>query len=374
MAVHSEYFFETAAANGASSYSNPEANLFGTPGLASEFEEETSNYSSPEAGAFGMGEMEGEEEFELGAGEMSPETGYEFEEEANPFGSLEIGQEASYSQSPEAMPEYEVDRLLGFAGESQYEWESEFESEADPFFGRIVRAAKRIGRRATPLLKRVAPMAARTLVGMIPGVGAVAGPLAGKLASTLVQEAEMEVAQMESEMTHMFAHQEITSETAHPEMQEAALTEVLAAEAATAPTLAEAEANLAAALPITITIMGARQPLRRVMPVLTQANTRLVGTLRRQGRVGRQLLRTVPTIQRRTAATLKKVAQRGQPITAPLAVGTMATVTNRVLSNPRLVSRAIQRNAIIRARTAPLRPAGRAPIYSPGGVRRRVSC
>jgi hypothetical protein len=181
----------------------------------------------------------------------------------------------------------------------------------------------------------------------------------------------MEVAEMESHFTNLFASGEHIGEAENPAAHEAALTELLAAEAALASTEAEAEANLAATLPITITIMGARQPLRRVVPALTQANTRLVKTLRRQGPVGRQLLRTVPAIQRRTVAALRRGAQRGQRITAPLAVRTMATVAGRMLNNPREVQRAIVRNAALRVRTAPKSPGG-AMIYSPNTVRRNT--
>ena len=367
MAIQSESFFEAPATNGASRYSNPEANLFGSSELASEFEEEAGMYGNPEAGAFGMGEMEGEEEFEWGTSELSPETGYEFEWEANPFGSPEISPEVSLYQSPEGEFEEEANQLLGFAGGSEYEWESEFASEADPFFGKIARWAKK---RIVPLAKRFAPKIVGSLVGMIPGAGAVAGPLATRLMSSLLKEAEMEVAQMEHHMAQMFAHNEITSETVHPAIQEAALTELLAAQAATAQSEAEAEVSLATALPITISIMGARQPLRRVMPVLTQANARLVQAMHRQGPGGRQLLRLMPPIQRRTIATLGKMAQRGQPISAPLAVKTMAAVTNRVLNNPQLVSSSIQRNAVLRARTAPMTPR-RPVVYSPRAAMQR---
>ena len=372
MAIQSESFFEAPATNGASRYSNPEVHLFGSPEQAQEFEEETGMYGNPEVGAFSMGEMEGEGEFEWGASELSPETGYEyeFEGEANPFGSSEFSPEANQYQSYEGEFEEEANQLLGFAGESEYEWESELASEADPFFDRIARAARKIGKAVAPLAKRLAPKIVGSLASMIPGVGVLAGPALSQLTSSLMKEAEMEVAQMEHHMAQMFANSEITSETVHPAIQEAALTELLAAEAATAQSEAEAEVSLATALPITITIMGARQPLRRVMPVLTQANARLVQGLHRQGPGGRQLLRTIPTIQRRTISTLGKMAQQGQPISAPLAVKTMAAVTNRVLNNPQLVSSSIQRNAALRACTAPMTP--RRPVaYSPRAAMQR---
>ncbi len=139
-------------------------------------------------------------------------------------------------------------------------------------------------------------MAAQTLVGMIPGVGAIAGPLAGKLTSSLLNEAVAETAAMEASV---FGHGEALGEVANTEIaHEAALTEVLASQAAEAATEGEAEATLAASLPLTITIMGARRSARRVTPVLARATSKLVKTIRRHGGpAGRNILRTIPTIQ-----------------------------------------------------------------------------
>ena len=153
---------------------------------------------------------------------------------------------------------------------------------------------------------------------MIPGVGILAAPLASKLTAQLVREGEMEAMETEA---HLFGSNEAHPEVGgHEASQEAALTELLAAEAATAESEAEAVGALSTALPITITIMRGRRLTRRVMPTLSQANAQLVRTLAQQGPAGRQLLRTVPTIQRQTIATLRAAARRGQPVTGPLAV------------------------------------------------------
>jgi hypothetical protein len=134
------------------------------------------------------------------------------------------------------------------------------------------------------------------------------------------------------------------------------LTEFLAAQAAEASTEAEAEAAIGATLPITITIMGGRRALRRVMPVLTQANATMVRALAQQGPTGRQLLRVAPTIQRRAIATLKAAARAGKPINSATAAKAMATAAYRVLNNPQTVQKAIVRNGVLRQRTAPPNP------------------
>jgi len=240
--------------------------------------------------------------------------------------------------------------------------EFEWEDEGEYFFKSAFKFIKRAAKVVAPLAKRLAPFAAKALVSMIPGVGALAAPLVGQLTSQLLKEGAMEAAEMEAEF---FGTNEAEAEIGNTEhAQEAALTELLAAEAASAESESEAEATLAAALPITITIMGGRRPLRPVMPTLAQANGRLVAILRRQGPEGRQLLRLVPTIQRRAVATMRAAARSGQPVTGPLAVRAMAAATHSVLNNPRLVQQALVRNALVRQRVAPPTPR-RAAVFMP---------
>jgi hypothetical protein len=249
-----------------------------------------------------------------------------------------------------------------------HEWEStewehpeaqEWEWEADPFFGKMF---KRLASGIGSVAKRIAPGAVRALAGMIPGVGAIAGPLLGQLTQRLLQEGEAMAAEAEAE-AFGGSHGEAevgTSETAH----EAALSELLAAEAAMATSEAEAASTISATLPLTITIMRADRAVRPVMPTLTQANARLARTIARSGPQGRQLLRTMPTIQRVAVGTIKSAARSGRRVTPPLAVGAMAAATRRVLGNPRRVEATVNRNLVLRQRTAPPHPR-RALVYQP---------
>ncbi len=145
------------------------------------------------------------------------------------------------------------------------------------------------------------------------------------------------------------------SEVAH----EAALTEVMAAEATHTASESEAESLLGATLPITITIMGGSRAVRPVFPSLVQANRRLVRGIRASGPAGPQLLRVVPAIQRRTIASLRAARRAGHPVTPQLATRVMAGHAARVLSNPRLCGHTLVRNAAIRHTT--VAPAGRSP-------------
>src|SRR5260370_25592799 len=91
--------------------------------------------------------------------------------------------------------EYELEEELSPLHE--YEFEG-----ADPFFGGLKRRLRSLARRALPMLKRLAPIAARIVGGAIPGVGALTGPLAGQLASVLTQEQQHELQSALHEAPH----------------------------------------------------------------------------------------------------------------------------------------------------------------------------
>ena len=333
MATQRDMLFETGQAAHESHYSNPEDEW-------ETHESHESHYSNPE------------DEWET---HETHESHY-----SNPEDEWE-NHESHYSN-----PEDEWE-----SNESHYS-NPEWEDEADPFFGKafkmLGKIAKPLLRAAAPLAKKLAPMAAQTLAGMIPGVGGIAGPLAGKLVGALVREGEAEAAALEAHLLSPEAVMESGSAAAH----EAALSELLAAEAAEASSMAEAEAAIAASLPLTITIMGGRRALGRVTPVLTRANARLVQVLGSKGPAGRQLLRAVPEINRVGVGMLKAQARRNQPITSSSAVRAMAAATQRVLSNPQRVQRVLSRNAAIRQRRAAVFTPARATPSNPrrDGLRR----
>jgi hypothetical protein len=312
------------------------------------------------------------------------------------------------------------------AGQYTYELEGEytplheFESEADPFFGRIARGLRGLVRRVAPLLRRLAPIAARIVGGAIPGVGAIAGPLAGQLASALTREQQQQleailheatIAHESGEFTQEFEgegesfhpegeregegeglyaegeawqhefegfhpewhpegegihpeseralgefegglHMEGESELpgqSHPEMHpereagiphseaahlEAELMEQIAHEASVTASEADAEALVGSLVPMVLRPPHAPAiALRAASPALSRATGRLTWALRRSPAT-RPLIRTVPTILRRTRASLARSAAQGTPISPRTAVRTMAGHTYRVFANP----------------------------------------
>ena len=167
---------------------------------------------------------------------------------------------------------------------------------------------------------------------------------------------------------HLFGANEFETEVAATESaHEAALTEVMAAEASHTESAGEAEALLGAALPISMRVMGGRIGIRRLTPTLLRANASLVLNLHRQGTAGRQLLRVMPSVQRRTVATLGAMQRSGQPVTPAVAASVMKGQAARVLTTPHVCRQALTRNMIVRRQTvAPGAPGMRPGVRVPG--------
>jgi hypothetical protein len=267
--------------------------------------------------------------------------------------------------------------LLGGQGEEEWETEGEWESEeeSEEFFRRIAGLI----RRAAPILRRVARVAA-PIVGT--AVGGPLGGMLGRAASSALGEGELEE-ELEYEIEGEFEEEiegeeflgtiargiggllggqgeeewETEEETAVPATQTEAMAELMAAVASQARTEAEAEAMVGAATVTTISPRD-RAALRAILPHLVRGAAILTRILRRR-RITRPAVRVVPTIVRGTARTLAARAAAGQPVTRRAAGRVMAAQTRRVLSSPRICTRAIVRNQRATRVAARPRPAVR---------------
>jgi hypothetical protein len=301
------------------------------------------------------GELELELESELeGLGEFEhPEHAHEFESE------FEHPEHAHEFESEFEHPEHA----------HEFEWEGEFES-GEQFFGRIARGIGRFVRRAAPMLRSIARVAAR-IVGT--AIGGPFGAVLGRVASSALGEGELHHEFEHPEHAHEFesewehpehahefeseweaeAHYEVAHEIAHHELtHHEALAEVMAEAASHEQHEGEAEAMAGAAVLTTLSPRD-RRALRRILPHLVRGVAILTRILRRR-RITRPAVRAVPTIVRRTVQTLKRQAAAGQPITRRAAARAAAIQVRRVLANPRACAAAIQQN--VRAARALRRP------------------
>ena len=307
----------------AAQYSNPYSN----PEMEEEWEmHEGSHYSNPE--------MEEEWEMHEGSHYSNPYSNPELEEEWE-------SPEASHPGNPYSNPE--------------------FEDEAGRLSTLIARAAKAV----VPQAKRIAARVGNDLLRQIGQGqnGAQSTPSQSnrqivelyQRLGRLFAQAERETAAHEA---HLFGANEYETEVAvHEVAHEAALTEVMAAEASHTESESEAQALLGAALPLSTRVMGGKMGMQGITPMLVRVNAQLVRCLHRQGRHGRKMLKTVPAIQRRTLATLNTIQRTGRPSTPALAREVMAGQATRVLGTPGICGQALVRNMAIRNRTvAPARP------------------
>jgi hypothetical protein len=230
---------------------------------------------------------------------------------------------------------------------SQSPMSGEWESQNEYFFSKTLPSIQKAARASAPIAQQLAAIAARTLVGTSPH--SAGSSVKSHLLKSWLQQGERSAKAMEAQF---FGSNEAEAEVSNGEVAyEAALAEVLAAEASHSGSESEAEAFLGAAVPSIVSSMSGSGVLRSIMPTLVQANARLVRLLHQQNSAGRRLLRLVPSILRRTIASLLTARQTGSAIDANLALRLMADHASQVLGNSQVVASGIIRNAVIQKRT-----------------------
>ena len=227
----------------------------------------------------------------------------------------------------EGFGEYEDELSLEGDPYDQYS----FESEGDPFLGGLFKGLKKVVQTVAPLAKKFAPQIGTVIGGALGGpAGAALGGKLGTLARSLEGEEEGE------------SEEELNAPTTAPAVDES-LSESMADSATRLPpALAQSMGSA-----ITVTLASrAPLPVKAVVPVLARAS----GDIARQLAASRDprvktLLRTIPTINNKTIATLTAKSRRGRPVTPRAAVRVMRTQANRVLTNPQRLSTALSNNA-----------------------------
>jgi hypothetical protein len=292
------------------------------------------------------GEFEGEFEEEM---ELEQELEHEIEGEVE--GEEFLGTVARGLGS--LLGEGEMEEEIEGEVEGELELETEGEYEGEEFFRRLRRVARGIGgfvRRAAPILRNVARVAA-PIVGRAVGTalggpaGTMIGGQLGGLAARALREGELEL-ELEGEF-ETEVEGELETEAEGPVTPQQAAGELMAAVASRAQTEAEAEA-MAGASAVAALSNADRAALRRVLPHLVRGVGILTRFLRRR-RITRPVVRAVPAIMRRTAATLRRRVASGQPVTRRTAARVMASQTRRVIGSPRTCASALRRN--VRAAT-----------------------
>jgi hypothetical protein len=260
-----------------------------------------------------------------------------------------------YLFEDDAFAEAYADDLSGFDDfdEEDYLGESDlldFNGEADEF-GFLKKAwsgIKKVGKTLAPIAKKLAPIAGKTIGGAFGGpAGAMLG---GKLGSFVGNLEDEELAGFEGYDGYGDYEDESDSEDEMNaedfmdfEGEDEDVAEYMADIAAKAPNPIDSGAMAGA---ITITI-ASKAPLqvKAVSPTLSSGAARLT-KLMKNNPATKPLVKVVPTIAKKTVATLAKKAAKGKPVTPTVAKRVMAKQAMRVLSNPRELTKAIAKNEV----------------------------
>ena len=249
----------------------------------------------------------------------------------------------------EAVPEYEDESELEleWEGESELEWAGQTESEE--FFRRLAGLARRAA--TSPRLRRAARAAARAAGRGLGDVGAALGGRPGSVGARVGGTAGAAVGRILADLFPRSGDPELELELeseaeANPirRVYPDALMEHLAHRAAETESEAEAEALVGALIPLAARVVPRAAPaILRATPQLARG---IAGATRvlRASPATRPLVRTMPQIVRRTAASIARQAATGRPVTPQRAVTTLARQTSRTLSSPRQCVVAYQRN------------------------------
>src|SRR5262249_10540178 len=134
-----------------------------------------------------------------------------------------------------------------------------------------------------------------------------------------------------------------------------ALAEIMAEAASHEQNLAQAEAMMGAAVMTSLSPRD-RRALQALLPNMVRGAALLTNILHRRRRT-RHAVRAVPTIMRRTVATLRRRSAAGRPITRRAAGRAAAVEVRRVLGNPSACAAAIRQNIRVTRRMRPKRTA-----------------
>jgi hypothetical protein len=246
-----------------------------------------------------------------------------------------------------SLAEYELEALPELEGEYEYEAEWEGDLESEEFFGWLRRQWQAVQtpgswqRRAAIGAGKAAMTAGSGLIGTALGgpVGAaIAAPIGAGIAGAIYPERAFE-AELEWEMDGELS----PLRRVYPD----ALMEHLGHAAKDAESEAEAEAYIGALVPLAARIVPQVAPaIMRAAPNLIRGVSAVARTLRRSPTT-QPLVRTIPTIVRRTAANIAQQVGQGQPATPQAAVRTLARQTARVVGSPQQSVQAYQRSRVL---------------------------
>ena len=204
--------------------------------------------------------------------------------------------------------------------------------EGDEFFGKIWRGIKKVAKKVAPIAKRFAPVIGKVIGGALGGPAGAA--IGGKLGGFVQQMEGEDEGETEDEMGASY--------------EGSGLDESLAESMATAGSKGNMATAQSMGSALTVTI-ASRAPMevKKVLPVLAKAGGDVAMTLAKsRDPRARTLVKVLPTIQKKTIATLTAKAKKGKRITPRTAARVMTKHAVRTLNSPQEVAKALANNAV----------------------------
>ena len=192
---------------------------------------------------------------------------------------------------------------------------------------------KNVAKAVAPIAKKLAPFAGKA-IGMALGgpAGAAVGGMVGNVVSNLEDGYEAMDGDTPDEMDaeEFYAPDSLDDETA-----EAMAHAASKAKSSDAAALAAGAAS---------TLAGkAPAKVKAVMPTVTSASANVAKVMAKHPKA-KVLTKTLPTIQKRTIATLSKKAAKGKAVTPTVAKRVMAKHATKVLNSPSQIATALAKN------------------------------
>jgi hypothetical protein len=275
---------------------------------------------------------------------------YDLEADLNLEEDLDADEDEAYDLDDEAMDDDEVlldgmDDDEGF-DESMDEYdeaERYYDDEGgDEIFGGLRRIGRKIGgaaKRAARRLARIAKRKAASIGGVIGG--AVAGPAGAAIGGKVGNF----VKNLEDGELDYDSEDEMNASVLIPATDEESAEAMAASAARSIPSDAQA---LGGAL--TITIMSkAPMRVRFLAPTVAAAAGRIAKTLAADSR-SRPLVKTVPTIVKKTYASLDRKTKKGKPVDRRTVARVMTKHAKKTLGSPKALAGALANNAVKRRR------------------------
>ena len=247
-----------------------------------------------------------------------------------------------------------------FDGEALY-YDNDYES--DEFLKKLWRGAKKVAGKVAPIAKKFAPIAGKVIGGAFGGpLGAMAGSAIGNVVSNLEDDFDGYASYTDTEGESDTEDEMSALDFMDFDSDAEDMAEYMADLAVKAPR----PVDTAAAAGAITTALTARAPakVKAIVPTLSSASARVASAMKKSPQ-STVLVRVMPTVAKKTIATLTKKAAKGKPVNPEIAKRVMAKHAVATLTRTPELAKAHASNQA-KTRKLNLKAVGRAERFDVG--------